>query len=340
MEIITEVFKHTLLITFFVFSMMIMLDYLTIFFKNSLDLQLKNTSSQYFFSSFLGIIPGCLGSFFNVSLYLRGLISFGALTGAMIATSGDEAFVMLAMFPKQALLLFAILFILGIISGWLIDRIPYLNKGHIDKCSFVAIHKQDLCSCFDAKALIKEWRNLSFIRFFLTITTIGLLLLLLMNQIGPEVWNWKKYSLVILATFTAFVVTTVPEHYLNIHIWEHIFKKHIWKIFFWTFFALMITHLSLEHFDLTTIVSGHLFKVFVIAIIIGLIPESGPHLIFVTLFAQGVIPFSILLASSIVQDGHGILPLLSHSVGDVVKIKFINALFALIIGGAFLISGF
>ena len=45
--------------------------------------------------------------FFNVSFYVHGLISFGTLTGGMIATSGDEAFVMLALFPKQALLLFA-----------------------------------------------------------------------------------------------------------------------------------------------------------------------------------------------------------------------------------------
>jgi hypothetical protein len=126
---------------------------------------------------------------------------------------------------------------------------------------------------------------------------------------------------------------------LNIHIWEHIFKKHIWKIFLWTFFALAFTHLALDHLDLKSFVSDHLAKVFIIAILIGLIPESGPHLIFVTLFAQGVIPFSVLLASSIVQDGHGILPLLSHSLSDVIKIKLINAVYALIIGGLFLLIG-
>lgn len=35
----------------------------------------------------------------------------------MIATSGDEAFVMLALFPKEAMFLFAVLFILGIIGA-------------------------------------------------------------------------------------------------------------------------------------------------------------------------------------------------------------------------------
>jgi hypothetical protein len=63
-----------------------------------------------------------------------------------------------------------------------------------------------------------------------------------------------------------------------------------------------------------------------------LIPESGPHLIFVTLFAEGLIPFSVLLTSSIVQDGHGMLPLLSYSVKDSVIIKAFNFFFGIILG--------
>ncbi|MBT3312467.1 MAG: hypothetical protein HN737_12920 [Desulfobacterales bacterium] len=38
----------------------------------------------------------------NVSLYVHGLISFGAITGGMITTSGDETFVMLIQFPGTA----------------------------------------------------------------------------------------------------------------------------------------------------------------------------------------------------------------------------------------------
>ena len=69
-----------------------------------------------------------------------------------------------------------------------------------------------------------------------------------------------------------------------------------------------------------------------IAVIVGIIPESGPHLIFVTLFAQGTIPFSILLASSIVQDGHGPLPLLAVSGRAFIWLKLVNIAFGLIIG--------
>ena len=64
--------------------------------------------------------------------------------------------------------------------------------------------------------------------------------------------------------------------------------------------------------------------VLLVAALVGLIPESGPHLVFVTLYSQGAVPLSILLASSIVQDGHGMLPLLAHSRRDFVTVKIIN----------------
>jgi len=53
------------------------------------------------------------------------LISFGALVGGMIATLGNKAFAMLALFSKQALLLFALLFIFDIIIGLVFYLLGY-----------------------------------------------------------------------------------------------------------------------------------------------------------------------------------------------------------------------
>jgi len=86
------------------------------------------------------------------------------------------------------------------------------------------------------------------------------------------------------------------------------------------------------YIDVEGWVSSNLFVVLLLAILIGIIPESGPHLIFVTLFASGAIPFSILLASSIVQDGHGMLPLFAESKKGFLAVKVINMFFAFILG--------
>ncbi len=70
----------------------------------------------------------------------------------------------------------------------------------------------------------------------------------------------------------------------------------------------------------------------VLAVLIGIIPQSGPHIVFITLFLSNIIPFSVLLANSVVQDGHGALPLLAESKKSFVVVKLIKVIIALILG--------
>ena len=69
-----------------------------------------------------------------------------------------------------------------------------------------------------------------------------------------------------------------------------------------------------------------------LATLIGIIPESGPHMIFVTLYAAGIVPLPVLLASCISQDGHASLPLIAESKTDFLKAKIINCIVALAVG--------
>jgi hypothetical protein len=276
-EILYEVFFHTLKIVFFVFLMMLLVDLIEVLTKGKLEELIKRgLGRQYMFSSFLGVIPGCFGSFINVSLYVHGLITFGAIVGGMIATSGDEAFLMLTLFPKQAIILFAVLFILGISSGWLTDKI-------------VKFSKLKVCE----GCVLQEYHS---------------------HHVGIK-------------------------HYFKEHIWNHILKKHIWKVFIWTFFTLLVIEFGLRYLNLENSIKGNHFLILIFAGLVGILPQSGPHYAFVILFSKGLIPFSILLANSIVQDGHGMLPLLSFSIKDSIKIKFFNFSFGILFGLIFLFLG-
>jgi hypothetical protein len=124
MQLAFEIFKQSLMITLFVFVMMLIIDYFNVLTKGRINGLMKGGQwRRYVVSSLLGSTPGCLGAFLNVSFYVHGLLSFGALVGGMIATSGDEAFVMLTLFPKEALILFSLLFVFGITFGWLSDKL-------------------------------------------------------------------------------------------------------------------------------------------------------------------------------------------------------------------------
>lgn len=269
----------------------------------------------------------------NVSFYVHGLISFGAIAGGMIATSGDEAFVMLAMFPKKALLLFGILFVVGIISAFIIDKlVQVFNINTCQECSLSTIHLQEACRCLDIRETIGHLKKISFVRFLLIFLLISVFYCIATGVVGPQVWDWERITFVVLISLACFIVFTVPDHYLEEHIWQHIAKKHLLRIFLWSFGALLVVNFGLKFWNLEAFIKAHIFWVLIIAVLVAVIPESGPHLIFVMLFAQGIVPFSVLLASSIVQDGHGMLPLLSYTVKDSLMIKLVNMIIGLTLG--------
>jgi len=342
MQIIIENLKEAVVISVFVFSMMLFTDYLNVLSRGKFNQWIKGGKPrQYIISSFLGATPGCLGSFMNVSFYIHGLISFGAVAGGMIATSGDEAFVMLAMFPKKALFLFFILFILGIVSAYLADKlIPFLKIRLSQECELSGLHLEKECRCLTFKEAIEQIRKISLQRFLLLFLLGVALGGFLFGFIGPRVWGWKRITFVLLLSLASFVVIGVPEHYLEEHIWKHIAKKHLWRIFLWSFFALLLVNAGLKFWNLEAFVKAHMLWVLLIASLVGVVPESGPHLIFVMMFAKGMIPFSVILASSIVQDGHGMLPLLSYSLKDSFLIKLFNLVIGLGVGFLLYLAGF
>jgi hypothetical protein len=130
------------------------------------------------------------------------------------------------------------------------------------------------------------------------------------------------------------------KHFLKEHVYTHILKKHILKLFLWIFFTMLAIDFLMTNFELELIISSlPALSLIVFAALIGIVPESGPHLLFLVLFSRGLIPFSVLLVNTISQDGHGLLPLLSHSIKDTIYVQIFTTSFALAVGiGLYLIG--
>jgi len=339
---IFSVFKHALMITGFVFVMMLVIEYVNVQTQGIWHDNISGSKwKQYLFAAFLGAIPGCLGAFTAVALFSHRLISFGAIVTAMIATSGDEAFIMFAMFPQQAALLTAAIFCIGILAGYITDKIPAskIITNKFSESSF-PLHDEEKCQCFQKEKIVKSLLKPSIYRTILIIIVISLLVAVGTGILAGKVENWMKITILIVVTFSLFVVVTVPDHFLKEHLWDHIVKIHILRIFLWTFGTLLAVHILMNYIDINSFIDNNLIIVLIVAVLVGIIPESGPHLIFVTLFVQGTIPFSILLASSVSQDGHGMLPLLGESKRGFLAVKFVNIVFALLTGFTGYLIGF
>lgn len=353
---IFSILKQSIVITLFVLSMMLVIEYLNILSKGiwSKDLQ-KSPFKQIIFGALLGIIPGCLGAYTAVSLYVHNIFSLGALVATMIATSGDEAFIMFSIIPDTAIIIHIIIFGIAIIAGFTVNAI---SKKRLFKYSekHFHIHKEEVeCVCFDAPTILVQLKKISTVRLSLLLGLLAILTIVILNlfhghashQESPQLVLgqhthplWISITFIVVLSVSIFIVSTVNDHFLKEHVWNHIVGKHFFKIFLWTFFTLLALSLLTSYFDLDSLIGENLYIVLIIAVLVGIIPESGPHFVFVLLFANGSIPLSILLASSIVQDGHGSLPLLAESQKSFIVVKIINIAVGLIVGIAGLLTGF
>ena len=361
LDLFIDVLRNSVLITGLVIIMMLMIEYINIHSQGKWFTKLhQNRFGQVVLGAGLGIIPGCMGGFAAVSMYSHKLLSFGALIAMMIASSGDEAFIMLAMIPKQALILMGILFAVAILAGWLVDKFskPHSHHHHEGCEEGYQIHEEDHHSehHHPEKASLHHLKHASAERIALLLGILLFIVALVFGMLEHEHEHetteaghtqlnifdeyWINLIFAIASLFVVWFIASAPEHIIKEHVWEHIIRKHFLSIFLWTFGALLVIQVGLHYFNIESWISDNILWMILLAVLIGIIPESGPHLLFVTLFATGTVPFSVLLASSISQDGHASLPLLAESKRSFFKAKIVNVLVAAVVGYLCYFMGF
>ncbi|MBO4771976.1 MAG: arsenic efflux protein [Bacteroidales bacterium] len=355
-EFLTDVVGQIVVITFFVLSMIMVLEYLNVFSKGHVhSFMQRNKSLQILISAFLGVIPGCIGTYTAVSLYTHNVIGFGALIANLIATTGDEAFWMMSKMPDKALLIFVGLFALAVVAGYVTNIFVSKRSNSCGQESHFVLHTTHDHHHSLHGNIIENLRHISAHRLILLVSIIVFIVLTLCGFLGEHHHHdgeteieasEEKFNFIVsiismvLSAVTLFVIVRVPEHFLEDHIWHHVIGQHFWKILTWTSIALVLVFVVKEVCDIKTWVeqfsegSVYVFCM-VAAILIGLIPESGPHAVFIMLYCNGVMPLGALLANCIVQDGHGAIPLFAESKKDFFIVKGIKVVLAAAVGAAF-----
>lgn len=341
MHIFMELLLQSLMITLVVLMLMLLVEYINVLSKGKwLEKFSQRKILQLILSIFFGLLPGCAGSYLWVTLYTHGTVSFGSILANFIATTGDESYVMLSLFPEKALMLFAVLFGIAFLAGWMVNFLFPKNvqiNAHLELHEHDAFHEQGFIKC-----CIANLRKPTFERIFILFLLLFLSLMLLFlpdhdHQATSEVQFIKvegyiKKLLGGLSLLAFFLTMGVNDHFLLEHVWRHVFKKHFFRLLIWVFSTMLVLYFIYQIIDIENWISHNLHIVLLISISIGIIPESGPHMIFVTLFASGIIPFPILMANSIVQEGHAGLPLLAESPKSFLYVKIIKVVLALILG--------
>jgi hypothetical protein len=275
-----DILKESLLITAIVTALMLLIEYLSYRTEGKIVTLLRRSKvGGVVAAAILGVIPGCVGGYITVSMYSRRVFSFSALLAMMIASTGDEAFVMLAMYPVTALWIFLGLFALAIVVGLLGELFERRRSSDSSRP----------CGQFGD---------------------------------GPSA-NPAHES--------AGTVSSHNEGKDLRHRMLHTLGEAL-KIFAWAFGVLLVVQLASNYVDLETWISDNAALMVPLAVLIGLIPQSGPHMVFVTMFAQGLVPLPVLLANCLMQDGHAGLPLLAEDKRSFFRAKGIKCVMALAAG--------
>lgn len=353
-EFLTDVVGQIVVITFFVLSMIMVLEYLNVFSKGRVHgFMQRNSGLQILIAAVLGVVPGCIGTYTAVSLYTHNVIGFGALIANLIATTGDEAFWMMSKMPDKALLIFVGLFLLSLAAGYITNIFVSKRSNSCGQEQHFVLHNAHDHQRHQSLHgnIIENFRHISAHRLILLVSIIVFIVLTLCGFLSEHHHHGlegdggdadgKIVTIIslIVAAVALYVVIRVPEHFLEDHIWHHVIGKHFWKILSWTSFALVLVFVVNEVCDIATWVElfsdGSVYVFCVLAaILIGLIPESGPHLVFIILYCNGVMPLGALLGNCIVQDGHGAIPLFAESKKDFFIVKGIKVLLAVAVGVA------
>ena len=359
------------MITSFVLVIMLLIEYINVVSKGNWSRGLQGSPfKQVLAGALLGLIPGCLGGFAVVSLFTHGIVNFGALIACSIAAFGDEAFVMFAVAPKTTILLSVVIFFIAVATGLVVNIFVKKFPAPFSPEHFAIHHSDNEHAHADVKGnWLYNLKNLSFQRAIL-ITGIIIMILAILLGWFDHAHNtgdmhdhaghahhdhehhygdisgilleerWINILFVGVSLVALFIITVVQEHFLQEHLWGHIIRKHLPRIFLWTLGVLTVLQMGGYFFDIDSWVRGNHLYILFLAILIGLIPESGPHIVFITLFVDGAIPFSILLANSIVQEGHAGLPLLAESKRGFLWMKAISVAVGLMAGCLGYFAGF
>ncbi|PAJ73953.1 hypothetical protein CJF42_12915 [Pseudoalteromonas sp. NBT06-2] len=268
-------------------------------------------------SALLGALPGCGGAIIVVTQFTKRQASFGSVVAVLTATMGDAAFLLLATRPFDGMIVLSTGLTVGIISGYIVNKIhsvDYLAPKHNSQ-SYNQNDIHDTSIKFAGRVF---WRIV-----FIPSLIIALLL--------AFQYDFNKISLIasevnilfgaacalIVVSFWAF--TSKGETYQELTAEDDLQNKpsrlnrvmqdtHFvtaWVVAAFVLYELTMLFLGL---DLKTWFMNYAVLAPLIGLLIGLLPGCGPQIVVTTLYIQGVIPFSALMANAISNDGDALFP--------------------------------
>ena len=253
-------------------------------------------------AALMGALPGCGGAVVVVAAYSSGHVRFGAVVATLTATMGDAAFLLIATRPDAAAVVLPLSFAVGIVSGWVVDRIP--SAGMIANTSG---------ECAVAPLVGRtRLQDLGYLAIALPGLVIGVMELMTWDtaaifgagRIEALALAGTALGLFIWSTSRLTAMTNASDSPVTRMAEETSFIS-VWVIGAFLAYDYVVTFAGLDLAAAFAAV-GPLLPL--IGIAIGLVPGCGPQVLVTTLYVNGLIPFAALMGNAISNDGDALFP--------------------------------
>ena len=276
-------------------------------------------------ATLLGAFPGCGGAIIAVTQYTRGYLSFGAVVATLIATMGDAMFLLLASEPKTALGILAMSMAIGIVTGFIVDR---LHGKDFLRPSIDDVRSRDAGTTGVRSENRARGTDILWLSLMMPGVVIGVLAAFqyevddfLASITGFQAAHWLGVAGAMLALA---MWANAGESRVACSLGDKACQQNppstLQKVIDTTNFVTSWVVFSFVGYELLIAAGGiDLAKVFAVwaplipamAVLVGFIPGCGPQILVTSLYLSGSVPLSAQLGNAIANDGDALFPALA-----------------------------
>ena len=326
----------------------------------------RNKKLQPLFGALLGALPGCGGSIVLMPLFISNKVTFGTIIASLIASMGDSAFLMMTTDFKAYILVTIISFLVGILTGYIVDYFKTEEKLELHKCksnldksksnNYSRTSNSNSCDIQKSRRfyhLAHEIVHGIGYKIYLLLLITGCIFMILAHS-GLEfgfieaMHSFEEIIAIvgIVASFVYMIMTKKVienenfeenEHKLMslketlIHSVSEISFVIVWIFVAYVLYDLIILMAGGEEALVNLILGAGVISVFAGAAL-GIVPGCGVQIVVMSFYLKGSLPFAALVANSISQDGDALFPLLAMDKKSALWATIITTIPSIIVG--------
>jgi len=305
------------------------------------------------FAAILGALPGCGGAIIVITQYARGYVSFGGVVAVLVATMGDAAFLLLAREPSTGAMIFVLGFVVGTISGWIVDAIHgrHFMRAKAGDARASCLGKlpderevDRWLRAFDGGALLYQLNRIWLALLVPGIILGGLLAFQVdtdvlfgpLGQYGPTEVIGAAGALLCLAMWALARdgnshAGRMATAFSRRSVWARMISDTNF-ITTWVIFGFLVYEVAVHAAGSGIETFFQVWAPFVpaMAVIVGFLPGCGPQIVVTTLYLTGIVPLSAQIGNAISNDGDALFPAIALAPRAAVLATLYSAVPALI----------